>query len=222
MKKVIVEFTLRKIFQRVLHRYLPLDKIESLEMLEMLRIDLERGIKMVLASIVMKEGYTIDDVMKGKNSPILAILQSQGSKYLCIARSQAQARDLKIFKPLAKKFDLNVIWATPTYYKGSKVVCSVIGDEKNLQRFVRSIQLIGSIETISFQKATYEEHTILSCLTDKQREVIIAAKNSGYYEYPRQINSDQLSQKIGISKATTIEHLRKAEGRIMATILTGY
>ena len=62
---------------------------------------------------------------------------------------------------------------------------------------------------------------MLSVLTDKQREIIIAAKHSGYYDYPRKIDAGGLAAKMGASKATVVEHLRKAEGRLMGNILAG-
>jgi predicted DNA binding protein len=51
---------------------------------------------------------------------------------------------------------------------------------------------------------------------------VIAAKRHGYYDYPRRVNSEQLAEIVGISKATVVEHLRKAEGRLMETLLAGY
>ncbi|KPK22411.1 MAG: hypothetical protein AMK69_19870, partial [Nitrospira bacterium SG8_3] len=91
-----------------------------------------------------------------------------------------------------------------------------------IKKFLDAIKLIGAAENISFKKGAFKEHDLLSCLTAKQREIIVEAMKSGYYDYPKRINSKALSKRIGISKATLLEHLRKAEGRLMKNLLVGY
>ena len=75
---------------------------------------------------------------------------------------------------------------------------------------------------MTFKKAAYQKHDILSVLTEKQREILVAAQKYGYYDYPKKISSELLSKKVNISRATLVQHLRKAEGRILAEIMAGY
>jgi predicted DNA binding protein len=99
---------------------------------------------------------------------------------------------------------------------------SCIGEEDQLKKIQKVMGLFGKISNIRYHKAVYEEHNLLSVLTDKQREILLAAKKHGYYDYPRKIDTAGLAEKVGVSKATVVEHLRKAEGRLMGNILAGY
>ncbi|MBU7027227.1 MAG: helix-turn-helix domain-containing protein, partial [Theionarchaea archaeon] len=49
------------------------------------------------------------------------------------------------------------------------------------------------LKNISFHKPTFSEYNILSCLTDRQKEIIIAAQKNGYYNVPREITAEELS-----------------------------
>ena len=119
------------------------------------------------------------------------------------------------------EFKLDLIWTTPTIVSEEKLTYSCIGDQENILKFIDVMKQYGTILNMSFLKAVYQPQDILSILTDKQREVVLAATKFGYYDYPKKINSQQLSQKVNISKATLVQHLRKAEGRIMANITAG-
>ena len=41
----------------------------------------------------------------------------------------------------------------------------------------------------------------------------------GYYDIPRKITSEKIAKKLGLGDATVVEHLRKAEQRLMKQII---
>lgn len=52
-------------------------------------------------------------------------------------------------------------------------------------------------------------------LSERQREVFELAKSEGYYTWPRESSASALAEELGISKTTLLEHLRKAESKIL-------
>ena len=216
MRKAIVELKVKEDFLEMLDFLL--DKTESIEFIELIKLDFEQGMKMGIVALNMKEGYTIEDIDLPEFMEMLTVLKKEGNRYIVVSK----VKFFKKFTGLAQKFNIDVIWDTPSIFKKDKMVISVIGNEENLKKFLEVIKTLGEITSISFKKATYNEQTILSCLTEKQKEILIAAKKNGYYSYPRKINSQELSEKIGLSKPTVVQHLRKAEIRIVSNILAGY
>lgn len=61
-----------------------------------------------------------------------------------------------------------------------------------------------------------------SRLTDRQREVLGAAVEQGYYETPRRTTLTELSASLDISKATGSEVLHRAEGSILTWFVEEY
>lgn len=216
MRKLTVELKVNEMLLKNLDFLL--DKVESIELIELIKIDFEQRIKMGIAALNMKEGYTIDDIDIPDFMEMLTVLKQEGNRYIVISK----VKFYKKFMGLAKKFNIDVIWDTPTIFTKEKMTMSVTGNEENLKKFLDVIKYLGEVKSISFKKAVFHEQSILSCLTEKQKEILIAAKKNGYYNYPRKINSQDLSEKIGLSKPTVVQHLRKAEIRLISNILTGY
>ena len=65
----------------------------------------------------------------------------------------------------------------------------------------------------------YTVDSPLACLAKRQLDAVINAFEFGYYDGPKRINSDQLAEKMGITKATFASHRRKAERRLLAIVL---
>jgi PAS domain S-box-containing protein len=56
-------------------------------------------------------------------------------------------------------------------------------------------------------------------LTDRQREIIATAYRLGFYAQPKDISGDELAERFGISRSTVHQHLRKAEGTLLKSLL---
>ncbi|MFC7167308.1 helix-turn-helix domain-containing protein [Halospeciosus flavus] len=53
-------------------------------------------------------------------------------------------------------------------------------------------------------------------LTTRQREVFDLACERNYYAWPREVTTRELAEELDISKTTMLEHLRKAEAKLLA------
>lgn len=54
-----------------------------------------------------------------------------------------------------------------------------------------------------------------SKLTERQREVLELARRQGYYAWPRGTSASELAAELNVTKATVLEHLRKAEAKLL-------
>jgi predicted DNA binding protein len=55
----------------------------------------------------------------------------------------------------------------------------------------------------------------LDTLTVQQRQVFEHARQAGYYEWPRATSTRELAAEFDVSKTTLLEHLRKAEAKLL-------
>lgn len=55
----------------------------------------------------------------------------------------------------------------------------------------------------------------LDTLTRSQREAFELAREEGYYRWPREVSTRELAAEMDISKTTLLEHLRKAESKLL-------
>jgi len=192
--------------------------VRSYSILETLKMDYKEGICIEIMEFTLKEGVSIYDIKTLGNMEILSVLKSIGNKHTCLIR-YTEAEEAK---EQFQESDLGLIHTIPTIISLEKFTISMMGERKNLSDFVEMMRNAGTIRKMSFRRAAYQRADILAVLTDKQREVMVAAFQNGYYDYPKRISSNRLCQKVSISKPTLLQHMRKAEGRILKEIMTGY
>ena len=192
--------------------------LESYEVLETLKIDYEKAMYVDLIDCRLREGRTIDDLGGLGRIEVLGVIRSEGDRCTCLIRERIDEREPGSYKDL----DLDLIWTRPSIISKDRITVSCIGAHENQLRFIRIVkEHVGTITNITFLKGVYQNQDLLKILTDKQRMVLTAANRYGYYEHPKKLNGEELAKKVGLSKSTMLQHLRKAEGRIMANIFAG-
>jgi predicted DNA binding protein len=193
--------------------------IHHYEVLEVLKVDHVEGLFLDLIECRLKEGVSIHDLDTIGNMEILSVIRSDGDKHTCLVKGHESDEARQMFR----EEDLGLIYTLPSLISEDRVVISFISSQKDLMRFVElAREHIGKVRIITVKEATYQRKDILSALTDRQRGVMIAAHGHGYYDIPRRIGSGRLAELLGISRPTLLEHLRKAEARILAEIMAGH
>lgn len=64
-----------------------------------------------------------------------------------------------------------------------------------------------------------EEGDILSLLTERQKEVLHAAIEEGYYASPREATHQDIAERMDLSPGTVTEHLQKIEARVFGSVI---
>ena len=96
-----------------------------------------------------------------------------------------------------------------------------LGDKESIEIMLNLLRFLVDVKSVHFPRLGPYEYDILSALTERQREALTAAQRYGYYEYPRRISTEDLARKMGLTKTTLIEHLRKAENALVSNLIPG-
>ncbi|MFC6941949.1 helix-turn-helix domain-containing protein [Salinirubellus sp. GCM10025818] len=75
-----------------------------------------------------------------------------------------------------------------------------------------------SVEGMKSPDARTNRTTPTARLSERQREVFRLAQREGYYAWPRDVSADDLATDLGLSKTTVLEHLRKAEAKLLGSL----
>ncbi|WP_217694379.1 helix-turn-helix domain-containing protein [Haladaptatus litoreus] len=91
----------------------------------------------------------------------------------------------------------------------------VVFRREDLKRIIAELSEIGSVSLGKL--SPFEPQSRL--LSSRQAEVIELALVSGYYDWPRKIEAQDLASKLDIAHPTFLEHLRKAEKKLLIDAL---
>lgn len=113
--------------------------------------------------------------------------------------------------------------ANTTISGGGATITVLSTQSMSPQSLVESIQTAYSsmsIQSISGADATPDisGDGLLESLTEKQRRALEIAYFSGYFQRPRDNNTTEVAEKLGVSRQTLTQHLRAGEEKIFGDL----
>lgn len=212
MRALVLEVPMRDI--STFGRGSILDKIELLEVIHVTRLDTTgfSGIFRIrlkdpedkLENLIGYSGVSRIQLLSDEKDSMIVFWESARES----ATSDANASEVTI--------------ASLPEVRGEIMKFTFVGESRELRKLLNSFDEHGAnyrIVSLTDSKFSHNRKGLPYVLTRKQREVISAACESGYYAVPRRITSAELARKLGLDKSTVLEHLRKAEMRLITRII---
>jgi predicted DNA binding protein len=148
-----------------------------------------------------------------------ASLQGKGWLICCIHRRRVMRSEA------AKRYETtqNAMARPPDFLDVDRMKVEMIGKEDEIKKLLHYANKWGnnSFKILGLTSIDAKGESLLSNLTPRQRQMLLTAYALGYYDVPRRISSDDLSRHLDVDKSTIVEHLRKAERKLIGGIIAG-
>jgi len=95
---------------------------------------------------------------------------------------------------------------------------SVTGMSGEITRFLSALDELGVKYKVALAADYITQSSLLSNLTERQREALNLALREGYFKTPRETNAHLLAEKMGIKHTTFLQHLRRAQEKILKMV----
>ncbi|WP_049996710.1 helix-turn-helix domain-containing protein [Halococcus sediminicola] len=118
---------------------------------------------------------------------------------------------------VAQKYALMIVPPLPFVAGGLRI--TIVGTHEMLQQALEELPEETHISVEQVGEYSPDDRNVLSLLTDRQLEVFEMAVEHGYYEIPRRATHEDIADELGCAPSTVDEHLRKAESRILTSLV---
>lgn len=124
-------------------------------------------------------------------------------------------------RPLFENFTREDVLTVPpiSCHEDGSSTFTLVGTESAIQGAVEGVPDDVAVTVEAVGTGPVAPDDVLDGLSPKQREAVRAALRVGYYDVPREATTDDVARELGCATATASEHLRKAESRILSTLL---
>ena len=218
MRRITMEFDYQKAWKWIFGSNS--EKVEVLEALRCFKCDTQ-GLAIICRIRLKDRKITIQDLLIGKGlltNIELLYKEKDGSLIVFIEGRSCVPKPPKDIKPP------NMLMARPPdFLDVDRMKVEMIGKENEIKKLVHYANKWGdnSFKILGLTSIDAKGESLLSKLTSRQRQILLTGYALGYYDVPRRISSDDLSRHLNVDKSTIVEHLRKAERKLIGSIIAG-
>jgi Predicted DNA binding protein len=164
--------------------------------------------------IRIKKDMSIENIPYNRIISNLIILNRDGRDYTCFINGEFPDEINWFIHAVDLKLEYPVI------VESGRCTLTLIGSAEELHEVINAaIKKKWETEILAVEEYNPHISGIFNIFTGKQKEILLAAYQAGYFEYPRRIDAGRLAKKMGMHKTTLLEHIHKAENRLMGHII---
>ena len=218
MRRITMEFDYQKAWKWIFGSNS--EKVEVLEALRCFKCDTQ-GLAIICRIRLKDRKITIQDLLMGKGlltNIELLYKEKDGSLVVFI-----EGRSCVPKPPKDIKQPKMLMTHPPDFLDVDRMKVEMIGKENEIKKLVHYANKWGdnSFKILGLTSIDAKGESLLSKLTSRQRQILLTGYALGYYDVPRRISSDDLSRHLNVDKSTIVEHLRKAERKLIGSIIAG-
>ncbi|WP_227353124.1 helix-turn-helix domain-containing protein [Haladaptatus salinisoli] len=90
------------------------------------------------------------------------------------------------------------------------------------EEFPVTVESKREISAVPGDRPLLTPETALPDLSPRQREALVTAHERGYYRIPRETTTADVAAEMGVGRRTAEEHLRRAENKLVAGMVSFY
>ena len=217
MRRVTMEFNYQRAWKQIFGSNA--EKVEVLEALRCFKCDTQ-GLALICRIRLKDKSMTVTDLAhKGLITNIETLYtETDGSLVVFI-----EGRSCVPQPPKDMEIPKMLMTHPPDFLDIDRMKVELVGKEDEIKEFLHYTNKWGdnSFKILGLTSIDTKGESLLSKLTSRQRQMLLTAYALGYYDVPRRISSDDLSRHLNADKSTIVEHLRKAEKKLIGSIIAG-
>ena len=220
MRRVTLEFNYQDAWKQIFASYA--EKVEILEALRCFKCDcnLDSIAIALICRIKLKDKrMNVKDLIdKGILTNIETLYKEKdGSEVVFI---EGKFRILQL--PKDARLPKLLVARPPDFLDVDRMKVELLGRERDVKKILQNAsRWSNTYKILGLTSIDKKEEPLLSKLSSKQRQALLTAFALGYYDVPRKISSEELSRHLNADKSTIVEHLRKAEKKLIDGIIAG-